>query len=56
MYWLLLQPNGIIFSTLGDKGRVNFLKTTAINPAYAFGPQAFDNKAEGKLNASDMIR
>ncbi|PVH16410.1 uncharacterized protein CXQ87_004701 [Candidozyma duobushaemuli] len=34
-----------------------FPETTAINPVYVFGPQAFDNEAEGKLNTSnEMIR
>lgn len=34
-----------------------FPTVTAVNPVYVFGPQAFDNEAEGKLNTSnEMIR
>ncbi|KAF3991930.1 hypothetical protein FT663_02489 [Candidozyma haemuli var. vulneris] len=34
-----------------------FPVVAAVNPVYVFGPQAFDNEAEGKLNTSnEMIR
>lgn len=38
-------------------GKSGFPTVTAVNPVYVFGPQAFDNEAEGKLNTSnEMIR